>query len=576
MSHHRIALALSVALLAQAPASRGAEPPVDLLVLDAAVATMDPARPEARAIAVRGDRIVAVGADEALRPLVGPGTRVLDLDGRRVVPGFIEGHAHFMALGEQLGVLDLRGAADWDAVVASVRAAAEAAKPGDWIRGGGWHQEKWRSTPADAVGGVPLNAALDRVAPRNPVVLAHASGHGVLVNDVALAAAGIDADSVDPAGGQIVRDAAGEPTGWLVDTAADPVAAAFERSRAALPPAERRAILLGQVRRAGQEALSKGVTTLHDAGVDFATIDLFRELAEAGQLPLRLYVMVGNESNERLARDLPRYRMVGFGGNFLTVRSIKRMADGALGSRSALMLEPYSDAPGTRGIRVDSLETLSGTAELAAVNDYQLNTHAIGDQANRDVLALYAGAQARHPALRTARWRIEHAQHVHPQEFPRFAELGVIASMQGSHATSDGPWVPTRLGDDRARERTYVWRSLMAAGAMITNGSDAPVEDIDPLAGFRASVTRLMADGRAFYPEQRMTREEALVSYTRANAYAAFEEDIKGTITPGKLADFVVLDRDILTVPDEELAGARVLHTVLGGRLVYTRASAAP
>ncbi|MFM7275892.1 MAG: amidohydrolase, partial [Gammaproteobacteria bacterium] len=386
-----------------------------------------------------------------------------------------------------------------------------------------------------------------------------------------LAAAGIEAGTPDPAGGQIVRDAAGTPTGWLVDTAMDPVQAAFERSRAALSPAERRAILLTQVRLAGQEAISKGVTTLHDAGTDFATIDLFRELAAAGELPLRLYVMVGNESNERLARELPRYRTIGFGGNFLTVRSIKRMADGALGSHSALMLEPYTDDPSTSGIRVDSLETLAGTAKLAVANDYQLNTHAIGDRANRDVLDLYERLQAKHPPLRAARWRIEHAQHVHPREFPRFAALGVIASMQGSHASSDGPWVPKRLGELRARERTYVWRSLINAGAMVTNGSDAPVEDIDPLAGFRSSVTRLMADGRAFYPEQRMSREEALASYTRLNAWAGFEEDLKGSITPGKLADFVVLDRDILTVPDAELAEARVLHTVLGGRVVYSR-----
>lgn len=571
MSFLRTALALSLTLLAQAPSARAAEPPIDLLVLDAAVATMDPARPQASAIAVRGDRIVAVGSVEELRPMAGAKTQVMDLDGRRVVPGFIEGHAHFMSLGEQLSVIDLRGVADWDAVVEAVRVAASAAKPGEWIRGAGWHQEKWRSTPPDAVGGVPLNAALDRVAPRNPVVLDHASGHGALVSTAALAAAGIDPGTPDPAGGQIVRDAAGAPSGWLVDTAMDPVRAAFERSREALSPAERREILLRQVRLAGQEAISKGITTLHDAGTDFATIDLFRELAAAGELPLRLYVMVGNEGNERLARDLARYRMIGFGGNFLTVRSIKRMADGALGSRSALMLEPYTDDPSTSGIRVDSLATLAATAELAVANDYQLNTHAIGDRANRDVLDLYERLQAGHPALRAARWRIEHAQHVHPREFPRFAALGVIASMQGSHASSDGPWVPRRLGERRARERTYVWRSLMNAGAMVTNGSDAPVEDIDPLAGFRSSVTRLMADGRAFYPEQRMSRGEALASYTRLNAWAGFEEDLKGSITPGKLADFVVLDRDILTVPDAELAEAKVLHTVLGGRVVYSR-----
>lgn len=551
--------------------ARAAESPADLVVMGAAIATMDPARPEATALAVRGDRIVAVGSDAEIAAWVGPDTRRLEAGGRRVVPGFIEGHGHFMSLGESLGTLDLRGAQRWEDIVAQVKAAAANAAPGTWIVGRGWHQEKWRGLPADAVGGVPTNAALNAAAPHHPVALEHASGHGVIVNAAALALAGIDAGTVDPTGGQVVRDAKGRPTGWLVDTAAEPVFAAQQRALAALPESEQRRLRVEQVRRAGQEALSKGVTTFHDAGASFATIDLYRELAERGELPVRMYAMVGGESVERLAAELPRYRLVGYANHFLTVRAIKRSVDGALGSRSAWLLEPYTDAPDSTGLVLDSLATIERTAELALAHGYQLNTHAIGDRANREILDLYERVQRGRDG-RALRWRIEHAQHLHPTDVPRFAKLGVLASMQGIHASSDGPWVPKRLGEPRAGERTYVWRSLIDAGARINNGTDVPVEDIDPLASFRASVTREMVNGERFHPEQSMTREEALASYTRNTAYAGFEEDIKGSLAPGRLADFVVLDRDILRVPDAELAAARVLHTVLAGRVVYSRA----
>jgi len=548
-----------------------AEAPADLLLIHARISTMDPAHPEAEALAVRGDRIVAVGTSAALATLRGPDTQLIDAAGRRVVPGFIEGHGHFMALGEQLSVLDLRGTHSWEEIVAKVRAAAVLAKPGEWIEGAGWHQEKWPGVPSDAVNGVPRNGALDEAAPHNPVILGHGSGHGVMANAAALAAAGIADATPDPAGGQIVRDGSGKATGWLVDTAADLANAALQRARSAKTPAEQRAVQLERIRLAGQEALSKGVTSFNDAGVPFATIDLYRERADAGQLPLRLYVMVGGETNAALEQGLGRYRMVGRANNFLTVRAIKRMVDGALGSHSAWLLEPYTDDVSTTGLVVDTPAVISRTAEIAIARGFQLNTHAIGDRANREVLDLYGEALAGVPDGKALRWRIEHAQHVHPDDFPRFVALGVIASMQGVHATADGPWVAKRLGEQRARERTYVWRSLMNAGAMIVNGTDAPVEDVDPLAGFRASVTREMADGQRFYPGQVMTREEALRSYTRDNAWASFEETLKGTLAIGMLADFVVLDRDIMHVTDADLRDARVLQTVLGGKVVYTR-----
>ena len=559
-------LAGSLVLCSHASA---ASAPADLIVVDASIATMVPGAPRVSALAVRGDRIVAMGTDDEIRALAGPATRVLDVDGRLVTPGFIEGHGHFMSLGETLGLLDLRAAGSWDDIVAKVRAASATAKPGEWIRGAGWHQEKWSSLPAGAVDGVPTHETLTAAAPRNPVMLEHASGHGVVVNAAALTAAGIDDRSPDPAGGRIVRDGQGHATGWLVDNAMSLAQAALARDRESMSPEARRTERVAQVQRAGAEAIAKGVTTFHDAGTPFADIDLYRELAGQGELPLRLYVMVGGESNARMASQLARYRTIGYAGNFLTVRAIKSMADGALGSRSALLLEPYSDDPGNTGLRVDTLETIAGTGELALAHGYQLNTHAIGDRANRDILDLYARLWRGVEQPQALRWRIEHAQHLHPADVPRFGRMGVIAAMQGVHATSDGPWVPKRLGEPRAGERTYVWRALWDAGAVIANGTDTPVEDVDPLASYRATVTRRLADGSTFHPEQRLTREEALATYTRNNAYAAFEEGEKGTLEPGKLADFVVLSHDILQVPEQELAATKVLYTVLGGRIVH-------
>jgi predicted amidohydrolase YtcJ len=333
----------SVLLLGMSAAVAAAPPPADLVLLNASIETMEPSQPRAEAMAVSGDRITALGSNSEIKSLAGPGTRVLDAGGKLVVPGFIEGHGHFMALGESLGTLDLRGARDWDAIVAQVREAVAGAAQGEWILGRGWHQEKWSSVPRDSIDGVPLNTSLNAVAPYNPVLLEHASGSGFMANAAALALAGIDDMSADPPGGTIGRDAAGVATGWLVDRAADPVLEAHSRAVSTRDPAVQRAIYREWALGAGREALEKGVTSFQDAGTTFATIDLFRELADAGELPVRMYVMVGYESNQDLATGLARYRMVGYANNFLTVRSIKRLADGALGSHSAWLLAPYDD-----------------------------------------------------------------------------------------------------------------------------------------------------------------------------------------------------------------------------------------
>jgi predicted amidohydrolase YtcJ/ABC-type nitrate/sulfonate/bicarbonate transport system substrate-binding protein len=410
------------------------------------------------------------------------------------------------------------------------------------------------------------------VSPDNPVFLTHASGHAAFANSRALEAGGIGRDTPDPDGGTIVRDASGEATGLLRETAQRRVEDAWRAAAESRSADEREAEFRRQVELAGQDALAKGVTSFHDAGSNFAVIDRLMEMAEAGELPVRLYVMVRGESNENLAAKLAQYRTIGLGNGFLTVRAIKRQLDGALGAHGAWMLEPYADLPQSSGLVLEPVADIEETARLAIQHSYQLNVHAIGDRANREVLDLYERAfNAAGVTGQDVRWRIEHAQHLDVADIPRFAELGVIAAMQGVHATSDGPWVPDRIGAERARTGAYLWRTLLDSGARIVNGTDTPVEDVDPIASFYASVSRRLADGSVFFGAERMTRAEALRSYTLDAAYAGFEEDVKGSITPGKLADLVVLSKDILVVPEDEILTARVDVTILGGKVRYRR-----
>ncbi len=562
-----VAAPSSARLDAPTPASA----PADLVLRNGRVVTVDAARPEAQAVAIAGDRIVAVGSDEEVGKLVGPKTEVVDLGGRLAIPGFVEAHGHFLSLGHSKTILDLTKAGSWAEIVAIVGEAAKKAAPGEWITGRGWHQERWSPSPGPTVDGVPLHTDLTKASPENPVLLGHASGHAAFANARAMALAGIGKETENPPGGEIVRDAEGNPTGLLRETAQRLVGEAMAKALAGRDPAVVEAELRRQVELAGREALSKGVTSFHDAGSPFETIDLFKRLADEGALPVRLYVMVRRESNEEMAKKLAQYRMVGYGNHFLTVRSIKRQIDGALGAHGAWLLAPYVDLPESTGLTLEEPADIRRTAELAVAHGYQVNTHAIGDRANREVLDLYESVFRANPGKKDLRWRIEHAQHLHPDDVPRFARLGVVASMQGVHCTSDGPWIPKRLGPERARSGAYLWRALLDSGAVIANGTDVPVEDIDPIASFHSSVARRMADGNQFYPAQRMTREEALRSYTLNGAYAAFEEEIKGSITPGKLADVVVLSKDILKVPEEEIPTARVDLTILGGKVRWRR-----
>jgi len=567
---HRSLAALVVACVGlhsgcSAPSNRPL--PADLVLRGGRLVTEDAERPEATALAARDGRIVAVGGEADVRPLIGPKTRVVELNGRLAIPGFIESHAHFESIGRAAMILKLASAQSWVEVVQRVGEAAVGAKPGEWILGRGWHQEKWSSPPVPAVEGFPVHAALSRAAPDNPVALEHASGHAVMVNAKALELAGIDRHTPDPPGGQILHDASGEPTGLLNETAQELVQASLDRFRESSSPEERELQFHRAVQLADREVISKGITSLQDAGSTLEDVDRYATLATSGHLHVRLWVMV-YDTLEKMRAGLAARRQVDTGGH-LTVRAIKAYIDGALGSRGAWLLEPYSDLPTSSGLAVTDLDTLAQIAELALADDFQLCIHAIGDRGNREVLDLYQRVLSEVPDGLTRRWRIEHAQHLSPADIPRFAELGVIASMQAIHATSDAPFVVTRLGERRAAEGAYVWRKLVDSGAVVVNGTDAPVEDVDPIPNFYAMVTRRLPDGSRFYPDQVLSRDEALASMTRLAAYAAFEEEEKGTLTPGKLADVTVLSKDILRVPEEEIRSARVDFTIVGGNVVY-------
>ncbi len=544
--------------------------PADLVLKNGKIVTVDESVPEAQALAIRDDAIVAVGSEKEIEPYIGDSTHVIDLNGKLAIPGFIESHGHFTGIGRSKMQLDLMRVKNWDEVIAMIAEAVKNAQPGEWILGRGWHQEKWDKIPEPNIDGLPFHHELSRVSPDNPVWLNHASGHSAYANAKAMALAGITKETPDPPGGEIVRDPEGNPIGVFRETAQRLVGRALSHYMDERTPdqidAERRKI----VELADEECLSKGITCFHDAGSSFGTIDLFKEFVEQEKLGLRLYVMA-SASNDQLKERLSEYRIIGMGNNHLTVRSIKRLIDGALGAHGAWLLEPYTDLPSSTGLNTTPVDYIRETAKIAIENGFQLNIHAIGDRANREVLNIYEETFKAYPEKKDLRWRIEHSQHLHPDDIPRFGQLGVIASMQGIHCTSDGPWVIKRLGEKRAEEGAYVWQKLMKTGAVICNGTDAPVEDVNPIACYYATVSRKTWEGSLFYPDQRMSRMEALRSYTINGAFASFQEDILGSLTPGKLADIAVLSKDIMTVPEEEIPTAEVLYTIVGGKIVYQK-----
>lgn len=531
--------------------------PADLIVTGGHIYTVDDSRPAAQAFAVRNGMFTFVGSEREAMALKGPSTRVIDLHGATVVPGLADAHGHLGGLAQFLRDADLVGSLSYDeAISRTVKHAGTPAK-GEWVIGRGWDQNRWASKQ------FPTSDALTRAFPNNPVMLERVDGHALLANARAMQAAGITSATKDPEGGRIVRDANGNPTGVFIDNAKglvervipDPTPAQFEQALTA----------------AIAECNRLGLVAVHDPGESRRVIDVMEAMARKGSFNLRGYLLISDDS-----ADLAHYYSIGprselYGGH-IWVRAIKLYADGALGSRGAALLSPYSDDPGNSGLLVSSEAHLQSVATAALRHGFQVATHAIGDRGNRNVLDAYEAALKAVPTA-NHRFRVEHAQIIDPADIPRFAELGVIPSMQASHQTSDMRWAEDRLGPSRIRG-AYAWRSLLNTGVIIPNGTDFPVEQVNPLITFHSSVTRADETGwpdGGWFPEQRMTREEALRSMTIWPAYAGFQEHVMGSITPGKYADFTVLDQDIMTIPARDILKTSVVSTYIGGKSVYDR-----
>lgn len=536
-----------------------AQAPADLIVHNARIYTMDARTPRAEAIAVRGDRIARVGTNAEVLQLKGGATRVVDAEQATIVPGLHDSHAHFISLGASLQNLDLRGTTSYRQIVDMVRERVAAARPGEWIVGGGWDQNDWARQDW------PAHQALTDVSADNPVYLTRVDGHAALANRRALEAGGITRATRDPAGGRILRNPSGEPSGVLIDGAQDLVASKI--------PAVGAAQLDAQILRADAETRRLGLTTIHDAGTDGPTVDAYKRLIDAGQLKTRLYVMLSG-SLPALAPFFERGPLTNYANHRLAVRAIKISADGALGSRGAALLEPYADEPANMGLLTMPVEEMYAQTRAAAKAGFQTCIHAIGDRANRIVMDIFERVQREVPGARSLRMRNEHAQILDRAEIPRFAALGVIASMQPAHATSDMPWVPARIGRARIEEGAYVWQTLLEAGATIAAGSDFPVEEPDPMRGFYAAITRQDPSGHpegGWTARQRMSREQALRAFTLDAAYAAHAETLMGSLEAGKLADLVVLSKDIMSVAPNEILTTYVRMTIVAGEVVYER-----
>ncbi len=546
-----------------------AHPVADMVLTNGNIVTVDPDQPAAEAVALNGDRITAVGTAAEINPYIGDVTEVIDLAGQTAIPGFIEGHGHYTSFGGSLLILDFRYAQSFAEIVSMVEGAVAETEPGEWIIGRGWHQDKWEVKEDELVEGLPMHDSLSAVTPDNPAMLIHTSGHGVFVNQKAMSLVELGDDSVAPEGGEIVRDANGRATGMMRESAQDVFRQAFSGHQGRRPAGVAEEEIRRMVTLAGEESLRHGITSFQDLGTSFAEVDLLRKMADEGNLPVRLWMAFEEQAADMDGR-LADYRMVNYGDNFLTVRAIgEKVLDGALGTHGGWLLEPYSDLSRSHGLNVVPIEEIEYSARLAIEQDYQLAIQGIGDRAYRELLNIYEAEFAKHPEKTDLRWRIEHAQVIHPDDVDRTVALNVIPAVQGIFACSDGPWVVDRLGPERTKERGYIFNTLAEAGLVPTNGTDPPVDEIDPIASFHCSVTRILPDGSTFQPQEVYSRERALYSYTMGNAIAAFEEDIKGSITPGKLADITILSQDLLTVPDEAIMDTGIVMTIVGGKVRY-------
>lgn len=537
------------------------------LILTGRIYTANDQNPLVTGVAVKAGKIVFAGDSTEALKLLGKGTKHIELGNSTAFPGFIEGHGHFLGVGYQEMRLDLRSSTSYEAVINQVKEAVSKATPGQWIIGRGWHQDKWSPLPEKMVAGFPVHQALSAVSPANPVLLEHASGHLILVNEQAMKLAGISALNserklINPPGGEIILDPLGNPTGIFNERASLLI-------ESILPIADATSDSLA-LELATKACWRNGITSFQDAGISYDTYELYRRFRESNRLKVRIYAMISG-TDARLLESFYKSGPLLDSGNWFTMRSIKLYGDGALGSRGAWLLEPYTDRHETSGMATISMDSVYSVALKALHSGLQVCTHAIGDRANREVLNAYERAFTE-VKIPDHRFRIEHAQHVDPADLPRFAALGVYPAMQAIHMSSDRPWAINRLGEQRIREGAYMWQTLLKSGTKIINGTDAPVEPLNPIASFYASVTRQTLEGKpegGFEPEERMTRQQALKSYTLDAAFGSFDEKVKGSIEVGKLADFTIFNQDIMSIPTDQLLKTRVVRTIVNGEVVF-------
>lgn len=544
--------------------------PADLIIKGGTIYTMDDRQPIVESVAITANRIVFAGKESDIKNFQGDQTRIIDLQGKTMTPGLIEGHGHFMGLGYNELELDLMNVKSYEELVEKVKEAVAKAKPGEWILGRGWHQDKWTTKPSKMIKGFQTHELLSSVSPNNPVFLKHASGHAGFANAKAMQLAGVNQLSPERIGkehnegGEIIRDAMGNPTGIFNERAQQLIAQHIpEKSEEMNSQALELAI---------NACLRSGITSFHDAGASRSSIELFKKFKTEGKLSTRLYVMLTGFDPELVYENFRNGPEIDSTG-LLTIRAVKLNCDGALGSRGAWLLDPYTDRPDFSGMATLSMDTVARISILGLKYGFQICAHAIGDRANREILDRYEMAFKANPdKAKDARYRIEHAQHLSPTDIPRFGKLGVIPAMQAIHLSSDRPWAIDRIGAKRIKDGAYMWQSLLKSGAKLVNGTDVPVEPINPLASFYASVTRQTLQGEptgGYEPEEKLTREQALRSYTLDAAYGAFEEKIKGSIEVGKLADFTVFDKNLMKVPDDQILSTKVEMTILGGKILY-------
>jgi predicted amidohydrolase YtcJ len=543
-----------------------------LLIHGGTIYTVDSVQTTVEAVATKDSKILFAGSLLEAEAYKTEQTKVIDLQGKTMTPGLIEGHGHFMGLGYNELNLDLMNTTSYQEIVDAVAQAVDKAQPGEWIIGRGWHQSKWTEMPEETVDGFQTHVLLSAVSPDNPVYLSHASGHAGFANAKAMEIAGIQVmgkegvDGLEVTGGEVMRDDLGQPTGIFNERAQSLIRKHIPETT---PEKDAKAFEL-----AVAACQRNGITGFHDAGIGQETISLFEKMKSEGKMGIRLYAMLTGWDKELLAKWYAEGPMVDADYLF-TIRSVKLNCDGALGSRGAWLLEDYTDRPGHFGHETLPMEFVKESALNGLKHGFQVCSHAIGDRANKEILDRYEAAFTELPNLTNDhRYRIEHAQHLHPDDIPRFAELGVIPAMQAVHMSSDRSWAIDRLGEKRIKEGAYMWQSLLQTGIPIVNGTDVPVEPLNPMASFYASVSRKTLKGLpegGYEPEQKMTRQQALRSYTLDAAYGAFEEDIKGSITPGKLADFTIYDQDLMTVTENKILDTQVTMTIFNGEVVYEK-----